>query len=158
MSDECIIVSRTRSFDALSSKGTHGPPNGHPVPVAMSIWILFFLPSACTKRSISIHCGDRNSMLFLSLLRTPYIGVISSAPIPQSAYCFMFHEMFSLSIADPSHHHLAPGFVVSVLGGVTCAKAELEKSINKKLTQPFRKEGCFIEFIAIDIMFNCLGT
>ena len=39
---------------ADSSSGTHGPPNGQPVPVAMSTSMLSRCASAMTKRNTSM--------------------------------------------------------------------------------------------------------
>ena len=46
-------------LEALSSKGTHGPPKGQPVPVAMSISMPSQLPRVSQWRSISIHRSER---------------------------------------------------------------------------------------------------
>ncbi len=44
------------------SSPTHGPPNGQPVPVAMSTPIFKRAASRSVWSSIAIHCGDRYGM------------------------------------------------------------------------------------------------
>ena len=108
-------VSTTTSLQAASDKVVVGPPKGHPVPLFMSISIPRRFPSLMTYDNISIHLGERKSILFFSLPCTPYKGVISNAPMPWDAYCSMLHLKFSLSTAEPSHHQRAPGLAVDTV-------------------------------------------
>ena len=52
-------VSTTTALQAASSMGTHGPPKGHPVPVAMPVSMPSLSFSFSTNESISIQRGDR---------------------------------------------------------------------------------------------------
>ena len=56
-----VQVLWTSDRGAVSSP-THGPPNGHPVPVAMSTPNFKRAASRSVCSSIAIHCGDRYGM------------------------------------------------------------------------------------------------
>src|SRR5689334_7403821 len=99
------------TYFAASLSTTQGPPNGQPVPVAMSIPKFNRFASLNVYSNISIHFGDRKSMNLLSAPFIPYIGVISKPPNPACLYNCINADKFCLSTALPCHHQRVHGLV-----------------------------------------------
>jgi hypothetical protein len=100
-----------------SSGATHGPPNGQPVPVAMSTPMSRRAASRDVCSSTSIHRGDRNGMSRGSEPRAPKIGVISTPPMPAFAIASSCALSCFGSTALPGHHHRVHGLAVRVIAG-----------------------------------------
>ena len=98
----CNFLTKIRL--AASTKLTFFPPQGHPVPSVKSTPICKLSATLIVWLSISIQYGLKKSIKFFSFPFTPYMGSISTPPIPAFSKAINDLVIFFLSTALPIHH------------------------------------------------------